>query len=98
MAFGFGSSEKYGCDRQAFAEGRFVGSRARRCESRLRPDVVRYGNLVRGRSGTAGPEVDALEGGRRRDFALGRERKEGQVLDVGGPVRAKIYALFSTGL
>lgn len=35
------------------------------------------------------PEVDVL-GGRRRDLALGRERKLGQVCCVGGPVRAKI--------
>ena len=37
---------------------------------------------------------DEAEGGRRRDLALGRERKPGQVWGVGGPVRAKICFYF----
>lgn len=74
-------------------DGLAAGFSARSEERRCRPAFVRKGNLVRGRRGgpppgpPVGPDVD----GRRRDLALGRERKPGQVWGVGGPDRAKIW-------
>lgn len=88
---GRGSSRKYGCERHSWVEGRVLGFRASSEESKWRPALVRKGNLVRGRRGRFPGvlEVGGV-GGRRRDLALGRERKPGQVWGVGGPVRANI--------
>lgn len=90
MGLGRGSSRKYGCDRHSCVVGRELGFNASREDKRCRPALVRKGNLVRGSSGGfpdgGADEVD----GRRRDLALGRERKPGQVCWVGGPVRSKI--------
>jgi hypothetical protein len=92
LALGLGSSRKYGSDKQAWAVGRDSGLRARRRERRLRPALVRYGNFVRGSSGTvASAVVEGNTVGRRRNLAFGRERKVGQIWGVGGPVSAKIW-------
>lgn len=93
LGLGRGSSRKYWCERHCWVDGLAAGFSARSEERRCRPAFVRKGNLVRGRRGIppapaapVGPDED----GRRRDLALGRERKPGQVWAVGGPVRAKI--------
>ena len=69
---GFGSSVKYGCASTWLAPGRCAGSRASREISSELPAVVRKGNLAR----RTEPVVWAVRG-RRRDLALGRERKVG---------------------
>lgn len=91
FGFGRGSSRKYWWERHWAVVGRARGFRASRDERRWRPALVRKGNLERGRRGgfvpvDGGVDVD----GRRRDLALGSERKPGQVWGVGGPVRANI--------
>lgn len=50
--------------------------------------------MERGRRGGLVDVEDVVDGGRRRDLAFGRERKEGHVWEVGGPVRAKIWGLW----
>lgn len=54
---------------------------------------MRNGNFVRGSNGgfPGWLVVEVADEGMRRDLALGRERNPGQVWDVGGPVRAKIW-------
>lgn len=90
LGLGRGSSRKYWWERHCAVVGRDVGFRASRDERRWRPAFVSKGNLERGRSGGF-PVAWAVEvDGRRRDLALGRERKPGQVWGVGGPVRANI--------
>lgn len=83
--FGFGSSLKYGCASISLAVGRAAGLRARSDVKRALPAVVRKGNLAR----MTAPTVWEVWG-RRRDFALGRRRKEGQVCSVGMPQSSKI--------
>lgn len=100
LGLGRGSSRKYWCERHCWVDGLAAGFSASSEESRCRPAFVRRGNLERGRRGEllgpppVGPGVD----GRRRDLALGRERKPGQVCGVGGPVRAKIWVVLVMGV
>lgn len=66
---------------------------------RFKPAFVMYGNLGRGSKGGFPAEGGAavLLDGRRRDLALGRERKDGHVCVFGGPVRAKIWDIHGKG-
>ena len=94
FGLGRGSSRKYGWDRHSWVVGRELGFRASREDSRCRPALVRNGNLARGRRGGFPGDADEVGvEGRRRDLALGRERKPGHICGVGGPVRAKICCL-----
>ena len=88
VLFALGSSLKYGCVNTSLAEGLLAGFRESREMSREEPAVVRKGNLAR----RTEPVVwwVLLLGGRRRDFALGRRRKDGQVVSVGMPQSSKI--------
>lgn len=87
VLLGFGSSLKYACASTSDAVGRSDGFRERREVRRVVPARVRKGNLAR----MTVPVVRGLGGGRRRDLALGRRLKPGQVVGVGMPVSSKIW-------
>jgi hypothetical protein len=89
VGFGRGSSLKYLWLSISLAEGRLAGFSERRLSRRDAPALVRVVNLER----TTLPEAPRWLLGRRRERALGRRLKPGQVSSVGMPHSSKIYTL-----
>ena len=86
VLFGLGSSLKYECASISEALGRLAGLRDRREVRSWVPLRVRKGNLAR----MTAPMVWEVRG-RRRERALGRRLKFGQVVSVGMPQSSKIW-------
>jgi hypothetical protein len=85
VGFGRGSSVKYSCSSISFAVGRREGFSARSELSSAAPALVSVGK----RDLIMEPRVEVPEG-RRRERALGRRLKSGQLVSVGVPQRSKI--------